>query len=190
MANNDTSGTARNFPLATWLSGGSLLIVFAALTVMAIASGIIVNRYAHRQALARSELAVSTVRDYLRRLGEGDLGVARTLADNPTLNRQLAEPLNALTFNIFLRGSCESVRATACAIVASTGPPGDNAAVVASSDSTRPVTALRICATSGRCCSISREMLSGMSWLSITPSTKRMYGGSSSASSEMKTRRT
>jgi signal transduction histidine kinase len=138
MANNQTSGTARSFPLATWLSGGSLLIVFAALTIMALASGIIVSRYAQRQALARSELAVSTVRDYFRRLGEGDLGVARNFADNATLNRQLAEPLNPLTFNIYLRGYCESVRVTACAIVSSAGQPGDADMLVAASDATQP----------------------------------------------------
>ncbi len=142
MVNNASSGTVRSFPLTTWLSGGSLLIVFAALTLMAIASGIIVNRYAHRQALARSELAVSTVRDYFRRLGEGELGVARTFADNATLNRQLAEPLNALTFDIYLRGYCESVRVTACAIVTSTNTgavqPGGIATLVASSEGAQP----------------------------------------------------
>ena len=38
---------------------------------------------------------------------------------------------------------------------------------------TRPVTALRICASCGLFCSISREMLSGRSSLSITPRMKR-----------------
>ncbi len=138
MPNNASSGTARSFPLATWLSGGSLLIVFLALTLMAIASGIIVNRYARSQALARSELAVSTVRDYFRRLGEADLGAARGFAENATLNRQLAEPLNALTFNIYLRGQCEALRLTACAIISGAANAGNTATLVASSDSTQP----------------------------------------------------
>ncbi len=140
MANNASPGTARSFPLATWLSGGSLLIVFLALTLMASASGIIVNRYARSQALARSELAVSTVRDYFRRLGEADLGAARGFADNATLNRQLAEPLNALTFNLYLRGQCEALRVSACAIVSSAKPPGGNATLIASSDGAQPWT--------------------------------------------------
>ena len=38
---------------------------------------------------------------------------------------------------------------------------------------TRPVTALRICASCGLFCSISREMLSGRSSLSTTPRMKR-----------------
>ena len=131
MANNEATGTARTLPLATWLSAGSLLIVFAALTIMAAASGIIVNRFAQRQALARSEVAVSTARDYFRRLGESSLGVARTFADNATLNRQLGEPLNPLIFNIYLRSYCEAVRATACAIINSTE-------LVAASDGAQP----------------------------------------------------
>ena len=55
---------------------------------------------------------------------------------------------------------------------------------------TRPVTALRICTSCGLFCSISREMLSGRSSLSITPRMKRKQAGSSSASSVMNTRRT
>ena len=44
---------------------------------------------------------------------------------------------------------------------------------LSSSPITRPVTALRIAATCGLFCSISREMLSGRSSLSMTPRTKR-----------------
>ncbi len=134
MANSsptDTTDTTRSYPLASWLSGGSLLIVFAALGIMALVSGLVVSRFAQRQALARSQLAVSTARDYLRRLGETSVGVARSLADNSALNRQLVEPVNALTLGIFLRNYCESVTARACAIGASTG-------IVAASDSALP----------------------------------------------------
>jgi signal transduction histidine kinase/HAMP domain-containing protein/type II secretory pathway pseudopilin PulG len=138
MADNEPSGTSRSYPLATWLSGGSLLIVFAALAIMAIASGLIVTRFAHRQALARSELAVSTARDYFRRLGESSLGAARSFADNATLNRTLGEPLNALTFGIYLRGYCESLRASACAVAASDGAAGDTSKILATSDAALP----------------------------------------------------
>ena len=44
---------------------------------------------------------------------------------------------------------------------------------VSSSLTTRVVTALRICASCGLFCSISREMLSGRSSLSTTPRMKR-----------------
>ena len=131
MANSDPSDRSRSYPLATWLSGGSLLIVFAALTLMAVASGIIVSRFAQRQALARSELAVSTARDYFRRLSESSLGLARSFADNPTLSRQLGAPLNALTFGIYLHGYCESIRVTACAIAA------DSSGIVLAATDTR-----------------------------------------------------
>ncbi len=73
----------RKYLLATWLSAGSLLIVFAALAVMAVASSIAVDRFARGQALARSELAVSSVREYFHRLSESNLVAARTLADRP-----------------------------------------------------------------------------------------------------------
>ena len=133
MGNNTSTDTPRSYPLASWLSGGSLLIVFAALGIMAMVSSLVVSRFAQRQALARSQLAVSTARDYLRRLGETSVGVARTLAANSTLNRQLVEPVNALTLGIFLRNYCESVAARACAVGASTG-------IVAASDAALPWT--------------------------------------------------
>ena len=82
----------RKHLLATWLSAGSLLIVFAALAVMALASSIAVDRFAQAQALARSELAVSSVREYFHRLSESNLVAARTLADRPTLARLLDDP--------------------------------------------------------------------------------------------------
>ncbi len=59
-----------------------------------------------------------------------------------------------------------------------------------SSEMTRVATAFLICASCGLFCSISREMLSGRSSLSITPRMKRRWAGSRSASSVMNTRRT
>ena len=116
MAEVPQSTPTHSFPLATWLSGGSLLIVFAALAIMAAVAGSVVNRFAQAQALARSELAVSSARDYFRRLNERNVSAAHALADNPTLARQLAEPVNALTLGIYLRSYCESIRAAACAV--------------------------------------------------------------------------
>jgi len=69
--------TSPKYRLATWLSAGSLLIVLVALTVMALASSVVVSQFAARQALARSELAASSAREYFRRLGESNLIAAR-----------------------------------------------------------------------------------------------------------------
>ena len=71
----------RKYLLATWLSAGSLLIVFAALAVMAVASSIAVGRFARAQALARTELAVSSAREYFHRLGESNLVAAQYLLE-------------------------------------------------------------------------------------------------------------
>jgi len=106
---------SRKYPLATWLSAGSLLIVLVALTVMALASSVIVSQFAAKQALARAELAASSAREYFRRLGESNLIAARALAGNPTLMRLLEEPASP-ALSLFLRNYCESVRATGCVV--------------------------------------------------------------------------
>jgi len=103
------------YRLATWLSAGSLLIVLVALTVMAVVSSVIVSQFAARQALARSELAATSAREYFRRLGESNLVAARTLAGNPTLARLLDFPA-APALSLFLRNYCESVRTTTCLV--------------------------------------------------------------------------
>jgi signal transduction histidine kinase len=107
---------ARNWPLATWLSVGTLLLVLAALSVMAIASAVAVDRLARRQSLARAELAASGARVQFQRLGESALNVARTLAASPALASQLRPPVNPLTLGITLRNACTAAGATACAL--------------------------------------------------------------------------
>jgi signal transduction histidine kinase len=86
-----------------------------ALAVMALASSVVVSQFAARQALARSELAASSAREYFRRLGESNLIAARGLAGNPTLMRLLESPASP-ALNLFLRNYCESVRATSCLV--------------------------------------------------------------------------
>jgi hypothetical protein len=99
---NDAAGNPQKHPLASWLSAVSLLTTFAALAVMALASTIVINRLAQRQALARSELAVSSAREYLRRLGEGNLTAARSLAKTPALSALLRAPMRP-ALNSFCR---------------------------------------------------------------------------------------
>ena len=114
MANPATN--ARNWPLATWLSVGTLLSVLAALAVMAIASTMAVDRLAPRQSLARAELAASSARVQFQRLGESALNAARTLSTSPALASQLRPPANALTLGITLRNACMAAGASACAL--------------------------------------------------------------------------
>jgi signal transduction histidine kinase len=118
----------RRYALATWLGGGSLVLVLLSLAVMATASSIAVERLTRRQALARAELAVSTVRDQVRRLAEQAVAEARTLAENPALANQLREPVNPLTLGITLRNACSHAGASACALVR------DGAALASSGD--------------------------------------------------------
>ena len=107
---------AGNWPLATWLSVGTLLLVLAALAAMVIASTVAVDRLARRQSLARAELAASSARVQFQRLGEAALGAARTLAASPALASQLRPPANALTLGITLRNACAAAGAAACAL--------------------------------------------------------------------------
>ena len=117
----DTAGSAEKRPLATWLSVASLLTTFVALAIMALASIIVVNRLAQRQALARSELAVSSAREYLQRASENNLAAARSLADNPALAAAL-RARGASAVARFLVDNCPSTRASACQVGNTQGP--------------------------------------------------------------------
>jgi signal transduction histidine kinase len=118
---NDAPENAQRHPLATWLSAVSLLTTFAALAIMALASTIVISRLAQRQALARSELAVSSAREYLRRVGESNLTAARSLANSPALPGLLRAP-TAPELERFLQDNCAALRATACILGNAQGP--------------------------------------------------------------------
>ena len=115
MNDSEAQARARKFPLATWLSVGSVLIVFVALALMAVVSSLIVSRFARQEALARSELAVSSAREYFRRRGESGLLAARALAENSTLMRLLGEPESA-DLGPFLSKYCAAIQTTACIV--------------------------------------------------------------------------
>ncbi len=120
----------RKYLLATWLSGGSLLIVFGALSLMAIASSIAVGRFARGQALARTELAVSSAREFFHRLGESNLVAARTLADRPTLARLLEEPASD-ELRLYLSAYCREMHAANCIVRGVQGEIYSSSAAVA-----------------------------------------------------------
>jgi signal transduction histidine kinase len=121
MVNSRPDGP-RPIGLASWLGGGSALVVLAAVLAMAVACAVLLERLVERQALARAELAAATARDLLRRVGDETLTDARVLAERPTLARLLATdgtPAGGIEF--FLRSYCESSRNDACALI---GPSG------------------------------------------------------------------
>lgn len=118
---SDAAGNPEKRPLATWLAVASLLTTFAALAIMAIASIIVVNRLAQRQALARSELAASSAREYLQRVSENMLLEARELAVNSGMDeapRARAGP----SLSQWLRGQCAALGASACQMNSEAGP--------------------------------------------------------------------
>jgi len=87
----DTERAPRSPPgLATWLGGGSAVIVLLAVLAMAGSSIELLGRLSERQAMARVELAAASARDHLRSVSELVLTAARTLADRPTLARLIA----------------------------------------------------------------------------------------------------
>jgi len=71
---------------------------------------------ADEQGKARVQLAATTAREDLRRMGEDALARARALADSPTLQRLTAEGQSE-ALPPFLRRSCEAGGVDACAVL-------------------------------------------------------------------------
>ncbi len=101
------------------------------------ASGML-HQLADEQGKARVQLAATTAREDLRRIGEDAHATARALADRPTLQRLLAEGQNE-ALPPFLRHWCEVGNVDACAVlsgksvVAVSGPPLDWQQIVTAS---------------------------------------------------------
>jgi signal transduction histidine kinase len=73
--------------LASWLGGGSVFLVLIAVGVIAGVSILLLNHMVQQQALVRAQLAASSGREMLRRIGEDALSNVRVLAERPTLQR-------------------------------------------------------------------------------------------------------
>jgi signal transduction histidine kinase len=71
---------------------------------------------ADEQGKARVQLAATTAREDLRRMGEDALATARALADSPTLHRLTAEGQSD-ALPPFLRRACEAGSVDACAVL-------------------------------------------------------------------------
>jgi signal transduction histidine kinase/HAMP domain-containing protein len=125
----ERSFTQPQVGLASWLGGGSVFVVLLAVATVAIACGLLLNRLVQQQALVRAQLAVTTARELLRRIGEDALSDARVLAERPTLQRLLEseEPKSGL--EPFLSRYSESTGTDVAALlrgdsaVAQSGPP-------------------------------------------------------------------
>ncbi|MBS0578475.1 MAG: HAMP domain-containing protein [Proteobacteria bacterium] len=132
--------------LTTWLRAhlpdpartgvGWWLIAIQSAIVLLVGGGIawyasgMLHQLADEQGKARVQLAVTTAREDLRRIGEDAHATARALADRPTLQRLLAQGQNE-ALPPFLRHWCDVGNVDACAVIsgrtvmAVSGPPLD-----------------------------------------------------------------
>ncbi len=117
----DTVKSRRPIGLASWLGGGSVVVVALAVAAMAVACALLLGKLAHQQALTVAELAATSARDQLRRLGERSLSDARVLAARPTLARMLGTA-DTSGLGDFLNRFCVASGADACVVI---GPAGE-----------------------------------------------------------------
>lgn len=101
---------------------GWWLIALQLAIVLVVAGGIswyasgMLHDLADQQGKARVQLAATTAREDLRRIGEDAHATARALADRPTLQRLLAEGQSE-ALPPFLRHWCEAGGVDACAVL-------------------------------------------------------------------------
>ena len=102
--------------LGWWLTAIQLaLVLFVGGGIAWYASGML-HDLADQQGKARVQLAATTAREDLRRIGEDAHATARALADRPTLQRLLAEGQSE-ALPPFLRHWCEAGGVDACAVL-------------------------------------------------------------------------
>ena len=102
--------------LGWWLTAIQLaLVLLVGGGLSWYASGML-HDLADQQAKARVQLAATTAREDLRRMGEDAHATARALADRPTLQRLLAEGQNE-ALPPFLRHWCAAGGVEACAVL-------------------------------------------------------------------------
>src|SRR5204863_84648 len=101
---------------------GWWLVAIHLLLVLVVAGGLswyargMLRDLADEQAKARVQLAATTAREDLRRMGEDALAAARALAERPTLQRLTAEGQSD-ALPPFLRRACEASGMDACALL-------------------------------------------------------------------------
>jgi signal transduction histidine kinase/HAMP domain-containing protein len=102
--------------LGWWLTAIQLAIVLLVGGGIAWYASGMLHDLADQQGKARVQLAATTAREDLRRIGEDAHATARALADQPTLQRLLAQGQSE-ALPPFLRHWCESGAADACAVL-------------------------------------------------------------------------
>jgi signal transduction histidine kinase len=102
--------------LSWWLVAIHLVLVLAVAGGLTFTASRMLHDLADQQGKARVQLAATTAREDLRRMGEDAHAAARALADRPTLQRLLAEGQSE-ALPPFLMRSCESAGVDACAVL-------------------------------------------------------------------------
>jgi signal transduction histidine kinase/HAMP domain-containing protein len=103
--------------LTWWLAGIHLLLVLLVAGGITWAASRMLHDLADEQGKARVQLAATTAREDLRRIGEDAHNAAQALAERPTLQRLLAQG-ESEQVPPFLRRSCETAGMDACAVLA------------------------------------------------------------------------
>jgi signal transduction histidine kinase len=102
--------------LTWWLAGIHLLLVLLVAGGITWLASRMLHDLADEQGKARVQLAATTAREDLRRIGEDAHSAAQALAERPTLQRLLAQGA-AEQLPPFLRRSCEASDMDACAVL-------------------------------------------------------------------------
>ena len=102
--------------LAWWLVAINVTLVLLVGGGTSWSASRMLRDLADEQGKARVQLAATTAREDLRRIGEDAHAAARALADRPTLQRLLAEGQSE-ALPPFLRRSCDADAVDACAVL-------------------------------------------------------------------------
>ncbi|HSY06456.1 MAG TPA: ATP-binding protein [Steroidobacteraceae bacterium] len=102
--------------LSWWLAAIHLALVLLVAGGVSWSASRMLRAQADEQGKARVQLAATSAREDLRRLGEDAHAAARALADRPTLQRLLAEGQHEALPPFLLR-SCEAAGMDACAVL-------------------------------------------------------------------------
>src|ERR1700733_1439467 len=102
--------------LSWWLVAIHLALVLAVAGGLTFTASRMLHDLADQQGKARVQLAATTAREDLRRMGEDAHAAARALADRPTLQRLLAQGQQDAVSPLLLR-SCAAASVDACAVL-------------------------------------------------------------------------
>ena len=102
--------------LTWWLAAIHVALVLLVAGGITWSASRMLRQLADAQGKARVQLAATSVREELRRMGEDAHVAAQAIAEQPTPQRLLAEGHNE-QLSGFLRRSCEPVALDACAVL-------------------------------------------------------------------------